>query len=393
MPSTAARLASARVVLAAGHPDPARFRRAVAAADGLADWPWIVERAERHKVVALLARRVGEAGSGVALPADVRKRLETAQAAAAIRAAQCQRTFSIVAETLNAASVPFLLVKGGVLAEHVYREPSVRPFYDIDVLLREEHLDAGDRAMRSAGFRPHRVSVRFLRDAGLRAAGNPTDRLDPETTYHAYRRFHFHWRYFDDQDRSLVPVEVHWHLFRPQGRRVGAEALWEDTRVLDVAGRPVRTLGLYQTIVHLCTHALVDYPYLFRVLHLADVAWVVDRWAAELDAAQLHATAARWGTLADVTIALAAARDLLGADAVAPFAPFLTPWQRFLLARAASERSVVELSNPRDRWAHVGEAVRRRALWDLARHRWSFPGFRATRARVAGWIALWRRGA
>jgi hypothetical protein len=385
----AERLPSARLVLAAAHADPQTFAHAVEAANGQVDWPWVIERAHRHKVAALLARRIDEAEIDRSLPAGVRRELDTVRAAAAIRASQCQRTFAMVAETLEAARIPFLLIKGGVLAEHVYRQPSVRPFYDIDVLVREEDLEEGARVMRAAGFDAHRVSVRFMRKEGLNVRGDAEHRVDPETTRAVYRRFHFHWKFVPPDGRGLVPVEIHWHLYRPGYYRIDADELWQSTRVLEVSGCEAPTLGVHETIVHLCTHALVDYPYLFRVLHLADVAWAIDRWSDDLDPHRLHETAVRWGGEGDLAVALAAARDFLHAGGVLPFAPRLSAWQRFCLNRAATECSLVEMSNPPDKMTRPREAMRRRTFWDLARGRSPIPVGKG-RTKVAEWVKLAR---
>ena len=112
------------------------------------DWPWLVERANAHKLGALLACRIADAGAPVTLPDAIVRKLDAIRAQAAIRATSAQRTLQEVAKAFAAENVDFLLVKGGVLAEHVYADPTLRPFDDIDVLVRDEALDGAERALR-----------------------------------------------------------------------------------------------------------------------------------------------------------------------------------------------------------------------------------------------------
>jgi hypothetical protein len=384
----AERQASARLLIAAAHPDPHEFARALERERGALDWPWLVERASRHKVAALLARRVDEAGSRVSAPAPVLHELDRVRAGAATRAAQCQRTLQAVAEAFRAAGTPFLLVKGAVLAEHVYRDPAIRPFHDIDILVHVDDIDAGARALQSLGFHAHRVRVRFLRRHGIATRGRPNDRVDAATTRDVYKRVHFHWAF--PPPEGLVPVEMHWHLGAPGYFRVDGEAFWRSTRTLKVAGCDVETLGVHETVVHLATHALLDFPYLFRVLHLADMAWAIDRWSTDIDPARLLDTAETWGTAADLAVAITLIREFLGVAGVPPFAPSLSAWQRFCLDRAADAWSLVDLSRPLEEFTKVGEGYRRQVFWHLARRRWPFPGVRHAAVSVAGRLAILR---
>ena len=165
----AARETSARLLLATAHPDRHAFEQALVRASTPIDWPWLVERAGVHKLGALLARRIAEVGGTLTLPDVVAAKLEAIRTQAAIRATRAQRTLQAVAKAFAAENVDFLLVKGGVLAEHVYEDPAIRPFYDIDILVRDEALDKAERALKSTGLLNACATVRHLRSAGLAA--------------------------------------------------------------------------------------------------------------------------------------------------------------------------------------------------------------------------------
>ena len=117
---------------------------AAALADRL-DWNWILDRARSHKVAALLATRLDYLEDGF-LPNRVRDTVGTVRREARERATWAQRTLQQVARALAARSVPFLVLKGSVLAERVYGDPALRPFHDVDLAVPVPRLDEAEAA-------------------------------------------------------------------------------------------------------------------------------------------------------------------------------------------------------------------------------------------------------
>ena len=318
----------------------------------------------------------------MSLPDVVAAKLEAIRTHAAIRATRAQQTLQTVAKAFAAENVDFLLVKGGVLAEHVYGDPAIRPFYDIDILVRDEALDKAERALKSTGLLNACATVKHLRAAGTVASGEPDSFVDEATTRKFYRRFHFHLPFWAPEGTGMIPVELHWHLGRPGYFKVGASAFWESARTLTVAGCEVQTLGVDETIAHLASHALIDGPHLFKLLHLGDVAWSLERWSANVDADRLSRTAARLGLGADFSMAVRALRVLLRFDGPSALADRSSPWQRLCFGLATNEWSIVNLPRSGSN-VHLVEELWRDTFWDLARNRWPTSSLRQAFNSVA----------
>jgi hypothetical protein len=355
------------------------------------DWDWLIERAESHRVAALVTARLDAAGIVDRLPDPIRARLDDVRCQAAQRAAAAQRTLRELAEALKNRNVPFLLIKGSILAEQVYRDPLIRPFYDVDVIVPDAALPAAEAVLES---------WRYRREGPWRLLGRrPEPPIAVEVAESIARRFYlrrFHNLSFaparGDERR---PVELHWTIV-PRGRlRVRAEQLWTRTRAVQVAGIELRTLDAEATLIHLCVHALEAWFHSFRLLHLTDVAWTVadagDRYR------DLWQLADAWGAAYHVELALRLVDRFAAVPAARVLLAGRRPSPRLRLAQllVARERVLVDRNiAPDDPWP-------RRAAIELA---WGFAvgglrsklGFSlARRVAVARWrLALWnaRRG-
>jgi hypothetical protein len=322
-------------------------------------------------VAAALAAAARRAAWDV--PGPVAGALTGALATGRARHAVFARDLGTVLDALGAAGAPALVIKGAALAETLYPDPALRPFADLDLLIRRRDLEAADRALRGAGF------ARLADDHS--------------------------WQYDADWDAATVyeraggaRVDLHWALLtepRYGWDPVAAEAVWERATPAVIAGRGARTLGREDTLLHLAAHLAVHHA-LVGLVWLWDLALVVERWGAGLDWPAVHARAARWRVSTALAFALDAVHDVFG---VAPVAPPARPRGvraaafRLLLARAGAARltrldPVVPLlvtDRARDVARALGRVVLPGRAWLAARYgAGSLPAqYRAHLARMA----------
>lgn len=290
------RASSRRVLLTALGPDPGALPALVAALADRLDWDWMLERARSHKVAALLAARLDRLEDGL-LPGRVRDAVGTVRREARERAARAQWTLQQVGRGLAARSVPFLVLKGSVLAERVYGDPALRPFHDVDLVVPEPRLGEAEAVLVSLGYRfycPPAPAFDFVP-----LAARPSGALDAPVpdgvARRLYRTHHYHLAYLPPRGDERLPVELHWHVAEPRVLPVASAALWARTTPTVVAGLPVQTLDAEATLAYVALHAMKDGRAAFRLLHLCDVAWLIargsrDRWEGAL------ALAAAWRT-------------------------------------------------------------------------------------------------
>jgi Uncharacterised nucleotidyltransferase len=193
-----------------------------------------------------------------------------------------------LAGTLDAAGVPFMVVKGPVLSEVVYPRNDMRSYGDLDLV----------------------IGRRFFGDAVTALLESGCDMLDRN------------WRVIRREMRGQVHMtarfgtsaDVHWHLINRASVRgsftIDMDELFARARRVSLDGPSVLTLDPEDTLIHLSLHAGLS--------GAVKLAWLKDIeracTAPQLAWDEVVARAHRFGTAEVVAISLRRARELLGAD-------------------------------------------------------------------------------
>jgi hypothetical protein len=226
------------------------------------DWKQLSCLAEAGRVVPLL-HRVWRDESFV--PIEVQRRFRHAYLGNAHRNLVLLHELEATVAALDAAGVPTIVLKGGALAEVVYRNLALRPLMDIDLLMRREHLSIALRTLGERGFAPMRPETR---DGAAAAYENELLLIKPGAV--------------------PVPVEIHWSLFDSPyyQQRLNLEVCWQQSVPFTLGERQAQMLDPVSQVLHLCGHL---------VLHHGgeDLLWEND--IAEFVA--LHGATLDWSTL------------------------------------------------------------------------------------------------
>jgi hypothetical protein len=222
---------------------------------------------------------------------------------------------------LDAAGIPVIVLKGAALAETLYADPGLRPFSDIDLLIRPADVDRARQVLAACGYRPERPLW-----ADDEAAH------DCQLTYALPRAL---------GDGEPLVVELHWNLVNNdrllRATRIDTKPLWAASETATVAGQPVRVLGATHTLLHLCIH-LAGHS-LQAPMSVRDIAALLDsRQGARVDWQRLARDARRFGVAAMTYAGLQLAARARGARVPAPVLRALRPRgpRRVLLDRWAA---------------------------------------------------------
>jgi Uncharacterised nucleotidyltransferase len=211
-------------------------------------WPEFVDQAGRHGLAPAAHRFI-------AAQADLSPALQTLLRRAAISAlAENLRQvhgLRLVASTFARTGLPWLCVKGPVAAATLYREPALRPFSDIDLLI---HLSDFERSCAN------------LADVGFKLYFDLTPK----------------WQelYFRDQSQTALhaasTIDLHWQLLPSRYSFAPVmNAIWERAERVSVFNVSVDTLSPYDSLVYLCLHAAKhDWE---RLIWLVDIAALITR--------------------------------------------------------------------------------------------------------------------
>ena len=144
------------------------------------DLPQLALHAARHRVAPFVARALHAARLTASAEATAQlDRTHAHWAAVHLMALEDLRTLGGV---LGDADVPFLVVKGPVLAEHHYPAPDLRMYDDLDVVDDARGLRRGDRGSR--GRRARARGPQLAADP----RGGPRPAASPAAARHAGRR-------------------------------------------------------------------------------------------------------------------------------------------------------------------------------------------------------------
>ena len=303
---TDGRAASRAALIAALRPDHGQFVEIVRTQAERIDWPWVLERASAHKVVALLAARVEQCGLTGAIGEAVAVRLERVREDVRQRADRAQATLRELSESCTHAGIAFMVVKGSVLSETVYRDPSARRFFDVDIVVRPEMVSRAEAVLRSLGYQLGQVDKLLA----IRPHGEAEARLAEAETHRFYRRFEYELPFVPLTAASRLAIDLHWHVARRSRVRISADDLWQYTAPVLVAGIQVTTLTPPATLIHLAIHASTCAFAGFRLLHLCDLAWAATRLSAQCQ--DLWTVAEQWGASAHLDSVLEMTERTLG---------------------------------------------------------------------------------
>jgi hypothetical protein len=344
-----AALPELRLLLACARlqPDLTQVRECAAAP---LDWGKTAAAAEYHGIIPLLLANLKLANA--ALRDDVRRSMEQS-AGATLR-----QTLFLTAEMLRVTaalkesaimSVPW---KGPVLTQSLYGDLALRPFSDIDLLLRREDIAPAESVLKALGY-----------EAEFSIPATHRERWVNHQCELTFRR------------GETSRLELHWDISHPHfALETGVEDFWSRLASVKIGDASLPNLGdsdlLFTLIVHGTRHAwsrviwLVDIAELLRTQPRIDWNAFV-RNANERGAARLLATALILGrNVFDVSIGDRALQALYSDRAAGALAGrVLRHWED------AMERAGFSDLEPSPLWRHrwiMQSRERRVQRWSYA---------------------------
>jgi hypothetical protein len=229
-----------------------------------AAWPRVLAEITRQRLTGLAMHAVEE--GLVALTDEQMDELLIAQRQQMLHAIDLERHLLMASRTLETAGVDAIVLKGTALAHGVYPDPSLRPFGDIDLLVRNSRWRDALEILAAAGFR------RRYRE--------------PRPGFTA--RFGHAALLANDRD---IEIDLHRTLVAgPFGEWIQADELFDQTTAFRVGGVDLLRLGNTAALAHACIHAALGYrpPLLLPVRDVAQLClsphidWdLMRRWSCD----------------------------------------------------------------------------------------------------------------
>jgi hypothetical protein len=300
-----------------------------AAAAAVSDWDVVVSLAWRNSVAAFVRSAIHDAA--IQPPSTVVRRLRDEELSGVATVLLLDSTLERIAAAFVERSIAVIVLKGPVLARAVYARAELRPYGDLDLVVRAPALDAAAATLRDLGFGE-------ITSYGEAVA--PTSTRGPIPLQR---------RFLDGRRSALIDLHT-------DALQLGLEPLSEDDRwrrAVPVSGLPAGTLALRDDdqLIQLCVH--VHKHGFERLIWLKDLDLFVRQRASRVDWARMSAIARREGAGASVWYALEVAASLLGTP---------VPADSRRLAPSAIGRALYRRAWPLERIASLEAPMHRRAV-------------------------------
>lgn len=237
--------------------------------------------AERHRVSGYVHAALRDAGLEVAALRDAAHR-DVGQHL------RVRSELASAAQLLDAARVPWVVVKGPVLSEYVHSLPARRSYTDLDLVVAPRDLERSVELLVADGARLLERNHKLVRQ-----------RLPGELHLMSARG---------------VLIDLHWTLINGhrarEAFRVETSDLLERRHSVTVGSMTVPTTGPEDTLLHLALHAALSGG--DRLVWLKDIEQVLANLAVDPD--RVSSRARSWGVDQALALMLARTRRVLGTD-------------------------------------------------------------------------------
>lgn len=233
--------------------------RALAAAP--IKWNLFLAWVQRNRIAPLVYHNLRQTACPL-IPGAVVLQLQSEAARNALRVLMQIAEAARISRSLATAGIRSMVIKGPVLSQLAFGDPTLRESGDIDVVIDPARVTEGDRILAKAGYR------RLVPDTEL------TPRL-----YEAYRRRRCQFTYYLET-RNLF-LELHWRLTTNSLLMpLDARTSWSRSEPVRVGGASLATLPDEELFLYLCVHGSVHMW--FRLKWLADIAALLQRLRPEV---------------------------------------------------------------------------------------------------------------
>ena len=274
---------------------PLRYTtRAIAALD----WDATVTRAEQERLAPILYIAL----RGGAAPAPVLARLRSAWMAADQQHLVARAQLREIVGAFGAAGIETIILNGPALAADYYPDPALRPFVDLDLLVRRRDRERALEILLGLGY-THDSPGRSLEHVPAVYLTAPSG-------------------------SSRLPVDLHWecveHSESQRASDLATEEIWSRALPAPSWGPLARTLAAEDLLIYLAASLAIHHT-LTGALWQLDLALVLRRHRAAVDWDAVGTRAHRWGAAGAAYFGLRAVGEHLGITAPTPTMNRLRP--------------------------------------------------------------------
>ncbi len=260
------------------------------------DWDYILEKATLHRVAPLLFRSLKETGKNETIPQSVMEKLRGAYYADAFRNMSFYGELSKVLKCLKSAAIEVIVLKGTMLAEKVYQNIALRPFNDIDLLVKKASLFIVENELSRLGYCNQKLY------ASVWHAQRYIEHIEDEESHYI-------------NSNNNVLIDLHWGI-QPLTSpfQIDVNEFWKNAQPDKIAGVETLVLAPEDLIEHLCIHLNKEIGNASpALLWCCDIAEVVSKYEKGINWGRIVGSSKQHNIEIPIFQALHFAHNLLGA--------------------------------------------------------------------------------
>lgn len=266
------------------------------------DWNTVLQLARHHRLEPLLHYGLRHTGF-TDIPNRVRAEWEMRRRMSIVSSMYHQAALNDIAAAFGDRGVPFVLLKGEGLSRALYPQEGLRPYGDIDLLVRPETYEMAKVILMGLGFR-------------LRRAAKEAERLRL-----------FGEIEFDREGPITVTVDLHWNTlmtsWEPRSLLTDNET-WASLGHVRLGNRTIPILKGEALLIYLCVHFAFHHVF-DGLLLLCDLYLILRRYAERTDWDRLIAMTDRYQCRHALYYSLFFVKSLMEAPVPNPILDSLRP--------------------------------------------------------------------
>jgi len=213
------------------------------------EWDEAVAAFRWHGIIPLLYHRLSKENLTGLIPSEVVQELKQEYYKSLFSGIRVYDALRNPLKALSEADAEVIMLKGAALAETLYPEIALRPFGDIDILVREEDWPKIKRTLYKLDFKAH---------------GTDIADLPPKLTkFDTVEHLHF-------LNQQGLNLELHFDLLQLGCAMRSTADAWRTAHSVRIAGVETKILSPEYQLLHLCVH-LNKHGYR-RFIWFADIA-------------------------------------------------------------------------------------------------------------------------
>lgn len=260
-----------------------------------AAWKALLRVANQQRVLTLFYARLQGLDVTTAVPPHLLSQMQQKHQQTTLQNLAIYRELRLIAEKMEAAEVPLIVLKGTYLATAVYPHIGQRGIGDLDLLVPEAKVAQAVAVMHGLGWQETQPF-----------------------TLDALRQHRHHVPTMVKQGVNF-PVEIHWNIAKPPtSSRLTPDQLWQEVTPTSLAGTEALAFPLHLQLLHLALHAAYHHQFAFDLRSLCDMALIIHQQAEAVDWAQFVQKAEAWQWQRGVYLTLQLLQQFWG-TAVPPY--------------------------------------------------------------------------